>query len=125
MELLIVVVVIAILAAITIVAYGGIQDRAYDSTVSHSSSTLKRVLAMYYIDNGQYPSLGTDGTGYPASGLSAALVPKYLPAMPDMTGITEYVRDVNKYGLRHNYKQKADCRDGVNMSTSWWGLPAC
>ena len=39
-ELLIVIVVIAILAAISIVAYNGIQNRAYDSTVQSDLRSL-------------------------------------------------------------------------------------
>ena len=55
-ELLIVIVVIAILAAITIVAYNGIQNRAYDTTVQADlSSTLKK-LQLFYVDNSRYPT---------------------------------------------------------------------
>lgn len=42
MELLIVIVVIGILAAITIVAYNGIQNRAYDSTVQSDLSSMAK-----------------------------------------------------------------------------------
>lgn len=55
-ELLIVIVVIAILAAITIVAYNGIQTRAYYSRLSSSVKTYAQALAMYKIDHGAYPS---------------------------------------------------------------------
>ena len=55
-ELLIVVVVIAILAAITIVAYNGIQARAYDSTVRSDLSQVMKKLEIYKVDNGSYPS---------------------------------------------------------------------
>ena len=54
-ELLIVVVVIAILAAITIVAYNGIQNRAYNASVSNDISGYKKKLEMYKIENGHYP----------------------------------------------------------------------
>ena len=54
-ELLIVIVVIAILAAITIVAYNGIQNRANDSTVSSDFSGMAKKIALYQADNGQYP----------------------------------------------------------------------
>lgn len=57
-ELLIVVVVIAILAAITIVAYNGIQNRTYDSAVQSDLSTFFKKMENYKADNatGRYPT---------------------------------------------------------------------
>lgn len=57
-ELLIVIVVIAILAAISIVAYTGIQNRAYDSTVSSDLSIISKQLeaARIVSTNDAYPS---------------------------------------------------------------------
>lgn len=54
-ELLIVVVVIAILAAITIVSYTGIQSKANDSAVQTDFSAIAKKLELYYTDNGKYP----------------------------------------------------------------------
>lgn len=50
-ELLIVIVVIGILAAITIVAYNGIQDRARASSVSSALTQAAKKLAVYQVDN--------------------------------------------------------------------------
>ena len=50
-ELLIVIVVIAILAAITIVAYNGIQARARVSSVSSALSQAKKKIAVWQFDN--------------------------------------------------------------------------
>lgn len=50
-ELLIVVVVIAILAAITIVAYNGIAQRAKDSVAKNAISSAQKKLATYRIEN--------------------------------------------------------------------------
>lgn len=56
-ELLIVVVVIAILAAITIVAYNGIQSRSKESAASAAVSQLGKKLAMHFQTNtNQYPA---------------------------------------------------------------------
>lgn len=55
-ELLIVVVVIGILAAITIVAFSGIQNRARDTRRIDDASTIRKALELYRIDNGTYPS---------------------------------------------------------------------
>lgn len=55
-ELLIVVVVIAILAAITIVAYNGISQRAKDSTSQNAAAQAARKMATYSVDNADlYP----------------------------------------------------------------------
>jgi len=55
-ELLIVIVVIAILAAITVAAYNGIQTRASDSVVQSDLRTSAQQIASFYIDNGNYPT---------------------------------------------------------------------
>jgi general secretion pathway protein G len=57
-ELLVVIVVIAILAAITIVAFNGIQARARDSQRKSDVKVIAKALEMYYIDKGNYPSAG-------------------------------------------------------------------
>lgn len=69
-ELLIVIVVIGILAAITIVAYNGIQQRAKVATVSTDLSGATKLLALYEVDVGQYPAalaLANGGQGVKAS----------------------------------------------------------
>lgn len=56
-ELLIVIVVIAILAAITIVAYNGIQDRSKTSATLAKVTQLNKKLLLYsQTNNNQYPS---------------------------------------------------------------------
>ena len=54
-ELLIVIVVIAILAAITIVAFNGIQNRANDTAVQSDLNTFAKRAKMFEVDNGRYP----------------------------------------------------------------------
>ncbi|MGF2948217.1 prepilin-type N-terminal cleavage/methylation domain-containing protein [Microbacterium alcoholitolerans] len=64
-ELLIVVVVIAILAAITIVAYNGISNTANDSAVQADLSNLARKVQLVHARTGSYPAGGrvtTDGS---------------------------------------------------------------
>lgn len=59
-ELLIVIVVIAILAAITVVAFNGIQDRANDTAVQNDLSMIARKLKTYATTDGVYPTSFTD-----------------------------------------------------------------
>ena len=54
-ELLIVIVVIAILASISIVAYNGIQSRANDAALASDLRQIKSKLELYYADNATYP----------------------------------------------------------------------
>lgn len=62
-ELLIVIVVIAILATISIVAYNGIQNRAYDTTVQNDLSNLSKKFELFYVDNDRYPNVVADLNG--------------------------------------------------------------
>lgn len=61
-ELLIVIVVIGILAAITIVAYNGVQARARDTIRMHDLKNIQKVVELYHADDGTYP-LGAGGSG--------------------------------------------------------------
>jgi prepilin-type N-terminal cleavage/methylation domain-containing protein len=60
-ELLMVIVVIAILAAIVIVAYNGIQKRANASTAKSNAEAVQKIVEAYAADtnagNGLYPTL--------------------------------------------------------------------
>lgn len=58
-ELLIVVVIIAILAAITIVAYNGIQARANTSAAQSAANTLMKKIEAYNAINTGYPKTTT------------------------------------------------------------------
>lgn len=63
-ELLIVVVVIAILAAITIVSYNGITTRVNDTAIQSDLSALKKKIENYKtLNNDTYPPGGTSGAG--------------------------------------------------------------
>lgn len=55
-ELLIVVVVIAILAAITIVSYNGITNRANQSAAKSAASTVQKKAEIYFSEKSIYPT---------------------------------------------------------------------
>ncbi len=100
-ELLIVIVVIAILTAVTIVAYNGIQARARDSQRKTAVATIQKALELYHTDNGGYPTCSN--TTYFAgnarsscsttnAGFTDALVPKYISKVPaDPTNAGDYI----------------------------------
>jgi prepilin-type N-terminal cleavage/methylation domain-containing protein len=62
-ELLIVIVVIAILATITITAFNGVQARATTSRTVQSGSSYAQALLAYYSLNGTYPALSSGNGG--------------------------------------------------------------
>lgn len=124
-ELLIVIVVIGILAAITIVAYNGIQNRGKDAQTDSAVNQIKKALEIYMADESIYPpacSAG-DNAGCNTSFLGTYLTPKYLSAMPATSVSLSYVRGTGgqSYAILVDYLTKADCKTGVNVNTGWWG----
>ncbi len=77
-ELLIVIVVIAILAAITIVAYNGIQQRGKDSARKSDLATISKALKLYQIDEGDFAESKCGSGGTSSYG--------WLPSDYDATG---------------------------------------
>ena len=59
-ELLIVIVVIGILAAITIVAFNGIQNRAHDTAVQSDLASIGKKIQAFQALNGRWPQGATD-----------------------------------------------------------------
>lgn len=66
-ELLIVIVIIAILAAITIVAYNGIQNRARLSSAQQTASTIVKKVEAYNAEQSTYPTTFAALTGAAAT----------------------------------------------------------
>jgi len=94
-ELLIVIVVIAILAAISIVAYNGIQERGRFSSMRSDIATLNKAIQLYYADNGTYPVTPNGTTSCYAGNWCGwdqatgddfipGLVPKYISKTPQL-----------------------------------------
>ena len=85
-ELLIVIVVIAILAAITIVAYTGITTRADFSSMRSDVTTIQKAVELYYAENGAYPGI-SGNTAWRCSGsYPTDFVPNvssYIAALPN------------------------------------------
>lgn len=100
-ELLIVIVIIGILAAITIVAYNGIQQRArYASYVSDIQSINKAIM-LYQVDNSAYPITGGCVVWSAAStSVIPGLTPTYIKTIPgpSYTGDGTYYAYCNSAG---------------------------
>ncbi|TAL14740.1 prepilin-type N-terminal cleavage/methylation domain-containing protein [Patescibacteria group bacterium] len=74
-ELLIVIVVIAILAGITIVAYSGITARAQQSKIQQTAANVQGVAEAFNADKGYYPALAATGTDALALGSTSTKIP--------------------------------------------------
>lgn len=94
-ELLIVIVVIGILAAITIVAYNGIQDRARVSAVSGALTQTVSKLEVYAVD----------GTGYPTT-LAAA-------------GVNDTASTTYQYSVNNGVSPATYCVTATTGTTSY------
>lgn len=70
-ELLIVIVVIGILAALVISTYAGVQARARDAKRAADLSAIAKALEAQYAVKGEYPGTVTGSTGAPVACLSA------------------------------------------------------
>jgi prepilin-type N-terminal cleavage/methylation domain-containing protein len=101
-ELLIVIVVIGILAAIVIVAYSGVQNRANNSQIVTLVRAYAAAVSSYNTDKGFYPATTSClGTGYPGGtchadggaysenngNFNTVLLKDYLPQPPTVRSV--------------------------------------
>jgi prepilin-type N-terminal cleavage/methylation domain-containing protein len=103
-ELLIVIVVIAILAAISIVAYNNIQERAYSARVITTVDTYARALQMYHIEHGQFPPSGINASclgrtsDYPAAdGYAEGTCMKTHTGLNSAAANDDFADDLDQY----------------------------
>lgn len=85
-ELLIVIVMIAILATISIVTYNGIQSRAEAAKVAVDLGTVNDAIQIYYAEKGVYPTTSGQWYGY-SGGVQTTnyvpgLTPSYIDSLP-------------------------------------------
>ena len=116
-ELLIVVVVIAILAAITIVSYNGIQERARVAAISDGLKSIEKSMNLWIIDDGltQWPDDPTAGGGVPFSTMIAdnPTLKRYMQTVPAVPGI-----NTDEWFYDNDHDVKPSCYNaysGVNI----------
>lgn len=122
-ELLIVVVVIAILAAITIVAYNGISNRAKDASVQSSVSTTVKKLEAYKID----PSNGAELYPSTLSQLNITTNASQTVNYYYIAGGNYYCLDITEgastyYQTSLSAERKSGPCPTTNGLISWWPL---
>ncbi len=118
-ELLIVVVVIAILAAITIVAFNGIQNRANVSAAqTNANQTIKKILAYALENNDSYPTslstIGINNTG------NVSYEYSYSNTVPRTACVTATVQSISYFGSNSSTQPAAGGCDGHAIN----GVPA-
>lgn len=123
-ELLIVIVVIGILAAITVAVYSNVQQRSRDSRRLSDFELLQRAIEMYKTDNLRYPYCGaTEGsavTSCEVSGLATALVPTYIQRIPsDPLNVTGF-----QYFYARGYKQNSPTGHTLTSSNQDYSMGA-
>lgn len=127
-ELLIVIVVIAILATITIVTFNGIQQRARDNKRHSDAKTIMKLIELYKADSddGRPPQYSAGGSIDVV--LTAALTPKYANTLPQDT---KYPYRYAGMGANHAiqiYQEKIGgyCKISHGNTTAWWSSsPEC
>jgi prepilin-type N-terminal cleavage/methylation domain-containing protein len=128
-ELLIVVVIIAVLAAISIVAYSNISGRARDSKRISELRHVAKLVELYKADNGGYPTCSGTGT-YQAnttanSGLiEACLKPELVPKYADSLPLDPINADEKRYFYAVGYQKNDGVNSYVNNESSNYILGA-
>jgi prepilin-type N-terminal cleavage/methylation domain-containing protein len=123
-ELLVVIVVIAILAAITIVAYNGIQNRANDTAIQTDLANAAKKFEIYRIDYGSFPQTSTDLANLGVSVTKGAymispnLTYNYVPCIT--SGGADYTLGaISKSGNRYYVSSKSGGVKQVTSANDW------
>lgn len=119
-ELLIVIVVIAILAAITIVAYNGIQQRARDAVMRSDLTNAGKAIRLYQIAHDVYPpnySNQSLGIRFSFSPVGTKVILCLSQADQD-AGFAIVAKDVNGSSKWYAYESTTGLISNVNPATS-------
>lgn len=114
-ELLIVIVVIGILAAITITAFNGIQERARNNQTISAVKEYSKLFRAYALDYQTYPNGGSNyclGSGYPSNLCWDARA--YTPSAVAETEIKKYTSSLPNPSTKRVYRNTTDeSRSGI------------
>lgn len=132
-ELLIVVVVIAILAAITIVSYNGITNRANASAAKSTAATWQKKIELYQAEMGGYPFAFSSLNTAPTTSADAWYVASSTPHedIDDLNssngktavavqpcGATTPTDDASTTGMRITYFNYSGGTTAINIGTT-------
>lgn len=115
-ELLIVIVVIAIVASISVVAYNGVQERANASKKASAITQYEKLLELYKVDHGVYPDADMDhDPGYDTNSACLGMAEHYPATEGFNAGMCMYDTDV---GFENNM---SSISTGLNTALSQYG----
>lgn len=123
-ELLIVIVVIAILAAISVVAYNGIQNRANDTAVQSDVTNYAKKIALLYAEYGEYPegAAGNSPAGVGnfklAKGSYATNVANFYYCVGTISGVPAFA--VGAVSKSNNKYYHSSLNGGLRPYTGSW-----
>jgi prepilin-type N-terminal cleavage/methylation domain-containing protein len=121
-ELLIVIVVIGILAAITVVAYRGVQSRANDTAIQSDLRNFHNILAQQKAINGTYPAILTSSMGIKFSRGAYGLDFQGLNARYCYNGSTDNYIIYARSKSGNYFRYVGDSGAGSAVDTYGWGI---
>lgn len=137
-ELLIVIVVIAIIAAISMVAYNGIQKEAYESKMKATYNQIEQALALHKAENDVWPICPGDTAEALISTCQIQKMKGQLDSVSDLpnTGFASHETWVSSYlvsnqqgiwGVQFKAHDGTRCKMGHNLPIGYWGsnIPFC
>ena len=110
-ELLIVIVVIAILAAITVVSFNGIQQRSKESAVKSSASQVAKKLLTYSVDNSD---------SYPSDLIALATLLRIPTSSISANTLVSSDGTVYQYSVNNNISPRTFCITAAKNSISYF-----
>ncbi len=132
-ELLIVVVVIAILASITIVSYSGIQNQAYIAKTKSDFRIISQAIEGHRGEHGAWPLCDSGNDFYSQCNITE-IVPKLFDKnIPTRTGkagsvFINYVvmNNEQRWAVAMRNEAGAVCKVGYNTIATWYvSAPSC
>lgn len=134
-ELLIVIVVIGILAAIVVVAFNGIQESARLSRMQSDFNSIKKSVELYKAENGNWPICPTGNLGFTECYVDDIVSQLKATGVPTRTGdgtvrINYVAADQStaspRWAVQFAKSDGSRCKMGHNMIGSWWSsAPNC
>lgn len=114
-ELLVVIVVIGILAAITMVSYSGVTTKANSTAAKSNAASVQQIISTYYADNntaagagnGVWPATAALVNTYSSNAASLAKLPGTITLVESTTALTAAIGTKNI-----SYKQSASTLGG-------------
>lgn len=110
-ELLIVIVIIAVLASVTVVAYSGVQNRGKDTERQTDIRQIAQQLEMYYQEYGYYPPFQQSTVGVNVVAWRTVNLPNLKDALltPPGVSVPSLVNNTTPTTSQYGYHNNGSC----------------